>query len=322
MTKSMQPPARSLVLLKARPTAAQLADRASEPRPDGLELYLDRVDLAENPADLARRAGASAPESFQWIVEAPIRTLGGQYFDLTNDDADHRETVGRVVAVGAALGAVAANVHVGAPTLDPTRLSANERLRRLDQTTPLLRAYARLCIDAGLIPQVENVPPVGRMRESAYVYSSIGADPLDLLKLLEIEPAIRFTVDTSHAGLYVNWCRQPVESTLEHVAAFYRQRYQGDDLAAFCDRLVDYTLTVHVSNASGHFGEGNLYRDGDFRLDEALRPLVGRVPYFVTETLEPDPNQAVGMRDAQVELNRLIASANPGANGAAVGARL
>jgi len=310
-----------LVLLKARPTSVQLEDRLAEPRPAGLELYLDRQDLAENPNDLAARARVNCPTTFRWIVEAPIRTLGGQYFDLTNDDEDHRETLRRVVAVGQALHAVAANVHVVAPTLDPTRLSADERRRCLDRTASLLREYVRWCADANLLPQVENVPPVGRMRESAYVYSSIGADPADLLALAAAQPVIRFTVDTSHAGLYLNWCRLSVDPRFEDVAAFYRRSYQGEDLTGFCDRLGEFTTTVHVSNASGHFGEGDRYAEGDFCLDDALRPLLGRVPFFVTETLEPDPDRATGMRDTQVQLNRLIASTSSGPRRDTVGAK-
>jgi hypothetical protein len=34
------------ILLKARPTPTQLADRLRKPVPDGLELYLDTADLA------------------------------------------------------------------------------------------------------------------------------------------------------------------------------------------------------------------------------------------------------------------------------------
>ena len=81
------------LLLKARPTADQLADRLAAPEPEGLELYLDRQDLA--PDDwLARITSATAVvprDDFAWIVEAPIRTLGDQFFDLTANDEDHRE---------------------------------------------------------------------------------------------------------------------------------------------------------------------------------------------------------------------------------------
>lgn len=297
------------VLLKARPTSKQLSDRLREPTPVGLELYLDAEDLGEDPRSIARRCQYWLSEHFIWLVEAPIRTLGGQYFDLTNDDEDHRRTLRRVVAVGRALQAEAANIHVVAPTTDASSLTPDERARRLDQAKPLLHEYTRLCKDAGLIPQIENIPPVGRMRESAYVFSAIGADPEDLLALVSAEPTVRFTLDVSHAGLYLNWCRLPAASDeFAPVAAFFRRTGVSHDLTGLCNRLAPFITTVHVSNASGHFGEGNRYDDGDFNLDASLRPLVGRVPYFVTETLETDPNRAEGMREVQARLESLIRS--------------
>src|SRR5260370_11652057 len=119
----------SQVLLKARPTVDQLANRLEARIPDGIELYLDRQDLiGERWLDVIKERirGLNVSRSFVWIVEAPIRTLGEQFFDLTNHDDDHRETIRRVLAVGAAIGAVAANIHVVAPTFDATRLSANQ----------------------------------------------------------------------------------------------------------------------------------------------------------------------------------------------------
>ncbi|HEX5414026.1 MAG TPA: hypothetical protein VFZ25_00070 [Chloroflexota bacterium] len=298
------------VLLKARPTQKQLDDRLHTPAPEGLELYLDRDDLSEDPGSIARRCRYWVSDQFVWLVEAPIRTLGGQYFDLTNNDEDHRRTLRRVVLVGRALKAAAANIHVVAPTVDASTVTMEERARRLELAAPLLREYARLCQDAGMIPQVENIPPVGRMREEAYVFSAIGADPEDLLALAGIEPSLRFTVDLSHAGLYLNWCRLAApDPRFAPVTAFFKRRYSGNDLTAFCVRLAPFTTTVHVSNANGYFGEGTRYADGDFNLEAALRPLVGKVPYFVTETLEADPNRAIGMREAQVQLTRLVESA-------------
>src|SRR5579884_1200601 len=196
------------ILLKARPTAPQLADRLSDPVPDGLELYLDRLDLSgdgwlERIQRQVEQAGA--PADFTWLVEAPIRTLAGAYFDLTAHDHDHRETLRRVIEVGAAIGAKAANVHAVAPTIDAGHLMAVDRARTLAATFPLLEFYVNSCSQAGLIPQVENIPPVGRMRESAFVFSPIGTAPDDLLALADAHPPLRFTIDLSHAALAINW---------------------------------------------------------------------------------------------------------------------
>ncbi len=299
------------IYLKARPTPAQLADRLAEPTPEGLELYLDRADLNGN-AWLERlgrvTAVASALPDFGWIVEAPIRTLGNQYFDLTNDDADHRETLRRVIRAGEALRAHAANLHVVAPSLDPSALSEERRRRDLDRALPLLANYVDRCDAAGMIPQVENVPPVGRMREGAFVYSAIGAAPADLRELADRFPALRFTLDVSHAALYLNWRRAAsvsLEPVWRAVAEFHRMVDDSVDLADVVRRLAERTLTVHVSNARGLLGEGLGYDEGDESLDAALAPLVGEVGYFVTETLEPDPDHASGMREAQRRLHSL-----------------
>lgn len=299
------------ILLKARPTRAQLRDRLAEPRSEGLELYLDRRDLLD--PDCVTRIGdtvaaAEPPRNFIWIVEAPTRTLGGAYFDLTADTADSRETLRRVIAVGQAIGAVAANVHVVAPTTDPADLTEPTRRSKLDLAEPLLREYVGRCEAAGLIPQVENIPPVGRMREAAYVFSSIGLAPSDLRVLSDRFPSLRFTVDVSHAALYQNWRAVDLGVVAPELRAVAELCRQGDESAMLSDyigRLAPWTMTVHVSNSEGLLGEGLRYREGPEDLDRALRPLLGVVPYFVTETLEPDDEQARGMRDAQRNLLNL-----------------
>ena len=296
------------ILLKARPTPDQIADRLQAPVPEGLELYLDPLDLAHDDF-IGRICRVLEPakliDDACWIVEAPIRTLGGAFFDLTCDDADHRATLARVVSVGRAIGAVAANIHVVAPTLDATLLRLANRSLAIERALPLLRYYVTLCAGSDLIPQIENVPPVGRMRESAYVFSPIGAAPADLRSLVERLPELRFTVDVSHAGLYLNWRSADLAALSREFQAVARHAREQDgpsDLVEFVEELAPWTTTVHIANASGLFGEGLRYREGDSDLDRALAPLLGRVPYFVTETLESNPAVAAGMRDAQARL--------------------
>jgi len=299
------------VLLKARPTPAQIADRLAPPRPDGLELYLDAQDLLDDHIDrvveMARTVATS--EDFTWIVEAPIRTIGGEYFDLTRDDADHRATLDRVIAVGARIGAVAANVHLVAPTRAPASLSLAARREAIERTFSLLDYYVRRCRDHGLVPQIENVPPVGRMREESFVFSPIGLGPADLLEVATPFGELFLTVDVSHAALYLQWRHTAVETVepwLQPVALYCRTEPAPDDLPGFIQAVAHRILTVHVSNASGLLGEGLRYCEGDENLDSALAPLVGKVPYFVTETLERDPERALGMREAQRYLEDLV----------------
>ncbi len=305
----------STVLLKARPTESQLADRLVAPVPDGIELYLDRLDLIGDrwlETIASRIRSLRLPPSFIWIVEAPIRTLGEQFFDLTNDDADHRETIARVMAVGAAIGAVAANIHVVCPTLDAAELSQPERRAALSAAEPLLRYYVSDCQEFGMTPQIENVPPVGRMRESAYVFSPIGATPADLLTLAEAFPSLRFTADVSHAALYLNWrsaARSRLTQRFHRVVDFYSGPGGPGSLTEFLGELGDRITAVHVSNADGLFGEGLGYSDGPEDLDCALGPFLMTDCYLVTETLERDPVHATGMRDVQshlLELRRAV----------------
>lgn len=302
------------ILLKARPTERQLSNRLAPPVPDGLELYLDRVDLAgDNWLERIQRVirGAEAPRNALWIVEGPTRTLGGSYFDLTEDDADHRETVRRVVEAGQTIGAVAANVHIVAPTTDAEELTLTNRRRKLEQAIPLLEYYVDLCGQAGMIPQVENIPPVGRMRECAFVFSSIGAIPSDVLELIETLPALRLTADVSHAGLALNWQRielADVPPELRSVAEFSRSLDGPADLESWLGAVGGVTTTIHVSNASGLLGEGLGYDDGDEDLDRVLKPVLGSIRYLVTETLESDPERATGMRAVQSRLLALRAS--------------
>ncbi|HUX87274.1 MAG TPA: hypothetical protein VMW65_09755, partial [Chloroflexota bacterium] len=303
-----QTPIQTRILLKARPTPDQIADRFQAPVPEGLELYLDPQDLAQDDfiGRICRVLGSASPlDNTCWIVEAPIRTLGGAFFDLTRDDDDHRATLARVVSVGRAIGAVAANIHVVAPTLDATLLRQVNRSLAIEKALPLLRYYVTLCTGSSLIPQIENVPPVGRMRESAYVFSSIGAAPADLLALIDRVPELRFTVDVSHAGLYLNWRTTDLAALsreFQSVGRQAREQVGPVDLSEFVEQLAPWTTTVHVANASGLFGEGQRYHEGDSDLDRALTPLLGKVPYFVTETLESNPAVAAGMRDAQAQL--------------------
>ena len=70
--------------------------------------------------------------------------------------------------------------------------------------------------------------------------------------------------------------------------------------------LGDLVYNVHVSNAQGLLGEGMPYEVGDYDLDTAVRSLVGTARWMVTETLEPDPCNALLMRDAQSHLRSCL----------------
>ena len=310
----------TLILLKCRPTPAQVADRLAAPAPEGLELYLAAEDI--QGADwLARTVDLLAswprPAGFALVVEGPLRSLDGAYFDLTRDTEANREVVSRVAALGRALGAAAANVHAIAPVGSAEGLGGDRRAEALRAALPLLRHYARACEGAGLRPLLENIPPVARMREGAYVYTPIGMAPDDLLWLAAEVPGVGFTLDLSHAQLFLNALATPAEAapaelrpllrSLQGVFAagspsFGPPNQASRGLGGYVDALAPGLVNVHVSNASGLLGEGLPYGDGDADLDSAVARALGVADYLVTETLETDPDRAGLMREAQARL--------------------
>ncbi len=315
----MSPGSGPAILLKARPVGGQVADRLAPPRPDGLELYLDLADLADTGwvgplrEALARAYPDDRPPI---IVEGPLRSLDGEFFDVTRASPADLEVIARLVEVGRELGAVAANIHCINPSADPDRFRPERRERDRAAALEVFKDYANACRAAGLIPQIENVPPVVRMREGRYLVSTEGLGPEDLVFYLERVPGLRLTLDLSHAGLFVNavgmaWglkavpegeLRNPVVAGL---LASLRRRYRPLTLDGYVEAVRAYLLTVHISNAAGLLGEGLPYRAGCYDLDGPLRRLRAFVRYFVTETIEPDPERAVYMRQVQARLVEL-----------------
>lgn len=307
----------SRLLLKARPTPAQLADRLQPPLPDGLELYLDAADLADNAA-IDRAVGnlgaAQLPRGFALLIEGPVRSLDGEFFDLTRAAEADREVVRRLARFARRVGALAVNVHVIAPTAEPNDLSQARRAAGLDHALDLIRFFVDAIAEVGAVPTIENMPPILRMRESGFYYSAIGMPAEDLVWLCERVPGLRATLDLSHAGLYLN-CRRLAtggngvrteSGACLQLLDFVRTLPAVDTVEAYAERLGSTLLTCHVANARGLLGEGQPYGSGDLALDQLIPRLAPRTAYFVTETLEPDPDQAVGMRQALAAMRRAI----------------
>src|SRR5579864_906073 len=81
------------LLLKARPTPAQLADRLRPVDgvwPDGVELYLAAADLSSEQTliEVAERINAAGkPADFVWLIEGPVDSFDGADFDVTRESA-------------------------------------------------------------------------------------------------------------------------------------------------------------------------------------------------------------------------------------------
>ena len=172
---------------------------------------------------------------------------------------------------------------------------------------------------------VENIPPVARMRESGFWYTPIGMDVVDLLWLAERVPGIGLTVDLSHAQLYLNAKYRPLPDATAELAPLVEalraepplaERPAGRPVKTLADYLeasLPFLVNVHVSNASGLLGEGMPYGEGDADLDATIALSIGHAGYLVTETLDPDPENAIQMRDAQRRLLELRARVVSGA---------
>ena len=291
------------IVLKARPTARQLTDRLRSPMPEGLEIYLDVRDIAPN--DWLERLlriwdAQSWPADFAVLVEGPIRSLDGSFFDLTMDSVANRTVIDRLTTFGKQVGAVAACIHEIAPTYDLAGTSREAGLLLVEQCVPLARYYAEQCNHAGLIPTVENIPPVARMRESLFMTSTIGGPPEHLAHLAKCVPGIRFTIDTSHAGLFLSAANgddagDPNLRPLIDALAESSEARTMDDFFDIMDGLIE---TAHVSDAEGILGEGLAYGAGTLDLNNVVDRVIQSAHWIVTEVLEPDPDQSPNMRFA------------------------
>ena len=307
------------LLLKARPTPGQLADRLREPLPDGLELYLDQVDLRDQEAmdcavaatEAAVAASGSTADT-TLLIEGPVRSLDGEFFSLPRASEADLEVVRRLARLAARLHARAVNIHVIAPTARPGDLDQRVRREQLARGLSLVRSFVDEVQAVDAIPTVENMPPVLRMRQGGLFYSAVGMPAEDLTWLCERAPGLRTTLDLSHAGLYVNCQRLAeagatgVEGACEQLFAFVRTLPRLASVAEYAASLGDTLLTCHVSNAEGLLGEGEPYNRGDLDLDELIPRLACQARYFVTETLEADPEHASAMRQALDAMRRVL----------------
>jgi hypothetical protein len=308
--------AEAKLLLKARPTSRQLADRLRPVDgfwPDGLELYLAAADLA-NPRDIdaivGRLTSAAVPRDFAWLIEGPVDSLDGGDFDITRDsDADHL-VLERLAEIARRIGAKAVNIHVISPAKGVSRLTLECRSALLDRAVPFLARFVELVHRAGAVATVEHMPPVLRMRRSDFAFTPIGMASEDFRYVVARVDGLRTLVDTSHAGLYLNARRllpdpaypwsDPVKRYLDQLPA------EPADLVGFMGAFPELE-NAQVSNASGLLGEGAAYAEGDFDLDPAIRWLGAHTRHIVTETIEADNDDARLMRDALRRMRMALA---------------
>lgn len=288
--------------MKGRPTEAQLADRLRPPRPEGMELYLDVSDISgagwlEGIVDRISRHEVG--DGFVWVVEGPLRSLDGEYFDLGRESNADREVINRIVNCAARLGAAGVVIHCIAPVREERDLTEERRRRAMISAERMLEYYVTICREHNVVPTIENIPPVLRMREGAFVFSLIGMAPADLVYFADRLTGLKVTCDTSHAQLYLNALStkaEDVPADLAAIVAFVQERGKPMSLPEYVHALGDRIFEAHVSNAEGLLGEGLAYDSGVADLDAAAHELLKVADYLVTEPIEPDPNEARLMR--------------------------
>jgi len=300
------------LLLKARPTPNQLADRLRPLDviwPDGLELYLAAADLRDVDGMVERLRSANVPEHFVWLIEGPVDSLDGADFDVTRESAADRDVLERLGDVARRIGAKAVNIHVISPSSDMERLDLDCRVELLERAVPFLTDFVEIMQAAGAIPTVEHMQPILRMRRGDFSFTPIGMASQDFWFLSERVPGLRTLADTSHGGLYLNARRLPPDPSYAWSAPLraYLDQLPPEpvDLVGFMSAL-PHLENAQVSNAAGILGEGLAYDAGDFDLDPTIRWLAEQVNHIVTETLEANNDVADNMRDALRSMRKAL----------------
>ena len=252
------------------------------------------------------------PPGFHFVVEGPMRSLDGEYFDVTTCTPATRELMHRLAMIATELGAEGVVMHCIAPRLTLTDDDWESREGNLEGCLDFVQFYVDTLLPLGLIPTLENVPPVLRMREGRYLFTPVGMAPEDIRWFLDHVPGLQTTLDVSHGQLYVNAWRmaqqgkgdadvQPLMRHLQHYAPI-------ESVETFIDVNGASTFEAHVSNATGLLGEGAPYSEGDIDMQRVVERLAKTARFLVTETLEPDNDHAGFMRQAQEGIASVLQS--------------
>ena len=204
MRPETTPPPLARVLLKARPTPSQLADRLAPPWAGGLELYLDRADVAtedECKAVIARLKEPELPPGFAFVVEGPLRGLDNEYFDLSVCSDATQELIRRLGWLAQEIGADGVVMHCIMPRYSLDDDAWERRDETFIRCMEFVQFYVDTLVPMGVTPTLENVPPVLRMREGRYLFTPVGMAPEDLRWFLDQAPGLRATLDISHGQL-------------------------------------------------------------------------------------------------------------------------
>jgi nucleoside-diphosphate-sugar epimerase/sugar phosphate isomerase/epimerase len=287
--------------LKAAPLAEQIAERLDGGPWAGLELALMPADVADD--DVLGRAiettlAATDGHTLALTAEAPVSWPSGAFVRVDRLTDEARACIERSAAFATAIGSPVLTIHLYAP-LAPDEFRAREPLDE-DAVARFLRFYADACLSRGVQPLVENVPPALRMRVGGLFLSEVGGHWRDLLRARELVPELRFTFDTSHAGLF--------RSFAAAYPSLFGLASDGElGLDRYAEELGPHVDVVHVSDAHGLLGEGLPYGSGELDLDPVVARLARSARFLVAEINEPDPSRSPGMKAAYRAIERAAA---------------
>ena len=276
--------------LKAAPRPDQIAERLEGGPWRGLELALMPPDVADVAA--VRRAieavrRATDGHELALTAEAPVSWPSGAFVRVDRLTDEARACIERSVEFAAAIGSPVLTIHLYAP-LAPDEFRAAPPLDE-EAVEEFLRAFALACTARGVTPLVENVPPVLRMRVGGVFLTQVGGHWRDLRRWQARVPELRFTLDTSHAGLFRTFAAAyPSLFGLESDAEL--------DLARYVEELAPSLEVAHVSDAHGLLGEGLPLGDGELDLDPVIGRLGELCRFLVAEVNEPDPARSPAMK--------------------------
>ena len=289
----------AIPLLKSAPEPDQLADRLDGGDWGGIELALMPPHVASDEAvACAVDATRAASADLAMTAEAPVAWPSGAFVRVDRLDDESRAGIERSAEFAARVGSPVLTIHLFVP-LSPEEFRWAGPVDE-DAVEAFLRFYASACTSRGVIPLIENVPPILRMRTGGVFLSPIGGHWRDLLEWRERVPELRFTVDTSHAALFRSF-------VAIYPGLFGLESSEDLELERYVEELGPHAEVAHVSDAHGLLGEGLPYGAGELDLDPVVRRLGELVPYIVAEINEPDPARSVDMKRAYQAIEHALA---------------
>jgi nucleoside-diphosphate-sugar epimerase/sugar phosphate isomerase/epimerase len=292
----------AIPLLKAAPRAEQLSERLAGGAWAGLELALLPDDVRDD-GSLARAVEAvrrvAGDRGLALTAEAPVAWPSGAFVRVDRLDDEARAGIERSARFAAAIGADVLTIHLFVPQ-DPETFRAGGGLDE-EAVRAFLGTFADACAGHGVIPLIENVPPILRMRTGGLFLSPVGGHWRDLAAWRTRVPSLRFTLDTSHAALFRTFAAA-------YPSLFGLPDDEGLELERYVEELGPATEVAHVSNARGVLGEGLPYDEGELALDGPVRRLGELVRYVVAEVNEPDPARSPAMKAAYRAIERSLAA--------------